>query len=318
MFSKAFKVRIIIVFIIPVLALLLLGYYFIEQKQKELRNVSAHILATEIVDMVSYVLHNIQLERDYSIVYLLDNSCQSCKDRLKTLYPQTDDAIKKYKHYIYMDSNTKRDIQRLLYSKNRPRAIEILKKSQKLDQLRASVQNGSVTNEEVLAFYNKMSHCLLEQLFSFTTLSYNAHPGLSNVYQVQQIKENESREGIYIYQYLLDTSHRKKIKKDLDKLEAREEKYKDEFMANYPKKDEIYYIVMELFHDEKIDRFKEKLFTQQLNSTAVPEWLELNHSRLSRFEEVSTRILSAYRSFIKGIYKKENNTLEMTYMAIIV
>jgi len=304
--------------VIPVLSLLALGYYLISLKQNELRKASAYILAADITRAESKLIHHFQLERDYSIAYHLGSICTSCEEKLKAQYIKTDEAIKNYRYYINLETDEKHDVRKLMQHKNKEKVIAVLKRLELLQSIRESILSFTLDIDVIYAYYTYLNQKLLEQIFSFTTLSYRGHTGPSNIYQVQQLKENESQEGLYIYQYLLDKSQREDIKKDIEKIETREEKFLDEFMANYPMKDKIYYGMIEAIYDEKTESFKERLFADKLDQSHVSEWALLNHQKMGRLEKVLTEVIEAYKSYVESIYQDAGNALKITYFILSI
>ena len=159
---KSLQSKIILIFSIPMIALIYFSYSFIGSKSEQLHLSKAQVLAAEVTHMLTDLIHAIQTERGLSAGFIVVNSPKL----KKTLLEQqliTDSNYEKFLEYFQNKSKKKDTLNRYLHRYNKKNIISIINNFHEISDIRKQVLHHKILLTDELSYYTEINKKLLEK-----------------------------------------------------------------------------------------------------------------------------------------------------------
>ncbi|NQY92683.1 MAG: diguanylate cyclase [Campylobacteraceae bacterium] len=181
MFKNILFLKIVLVFTLPALGMLYFSTLLVYEKVQvlsELKNAKLNIKYLRIADQL---VHSLQKERGYSTTFL------TSKKYHKELMSQRKNTNILFKKYVNIISSNNFADRQLIYT-----IKKVQNRLYKIDFLRKSVDNLSLSTMEILFSYNKINTLLLDSIFSIKPVdnAANFNTKLTSMSKLLLVKEN--------------------------------------------------------------------------------------------------------------------------------
>ena len=280
--------------IVPIIALLLFSLSHLEEKYSNIQIHKTQFSYSEAMHSVSNLIHEIQLERGYSISYLNNIDPKYFKSKLLEQFKKTDTVIKRF------DTS-----MRALNAQTLSKATNFtINKTDKLIEniytLRKDVLEIKTNKVDVFDYYTKINDLLLEFTNMFNFRSNNAHID-NTIFALQKLivlKEYAGQERALVENlvYKLDISN-KDLKNSYTLISMQDKEYKN--LVNILEKDTNVYKKLLEIHN----KYKDSFITITRDSIAAYEDKKLIINEIFK--------LIGYGGFIHNfkLYKKTKNDI---------
>ena len=210
--------------IVPIIALLLFSINHLQEKYSNIEIHKTQFSYSEVMHSVSSLIHEIQLERGFSVSYLNKVDASYFKQKLLKQFKNTDKDIKKFKTCI-KELNSKK-ISNVSYVTIKE-ATSLLKS---IDKIRETVINSKIKKADTFDYYTKINNYLLEFANMFEIRSNNAQID-NTIFALQKLivlKEYAGQERALVENlvYKFDISN-KDLKKSYTLVSMQEKEYKN-------------------------------------------------------------------------------------------
>ncbi len=312
MYTKNFKFKIVIIFLLPALALIYFSFYFIDTKQKELKEAKNFIVISNSVKMASAFIHNIQLERGLSAGYIVANDKNTFWENLKRQYLATDLILKKLMPLMKKASKRGDTVDKLDRIK-RLKATRILAYLDRLQNIRRSVLSASLTFDQTIEYYTKINDEVIDIIRIFTSYNYHGLGYTADIYKIEQFKEQAGLERAYIYHCLLSKSCATVHISNIRRLIERENLLIKDFIVLADQEDaNMFKTIFQRSVDAKVHSLRKAFFGHKLSKDHAKEWFGTSTDRIDDFEKITLMIVNRNYNIAKQRYHKAKNDLYMT------
>ncbi len=233
---------------------------------------------------VSYLSHQLQLERGLSAGYVTDKSEQS-KIKILNQREITDQYIKDFKNKIQQINIKKYD---KLYVEQIEMAVELL---ERLNSIRSEIDAFKYTSKDVLEFYTKTISTLIDSVLIASNISpdNNITKILLGYTNFMYAKENAGLERANGNILLRSTSFNKAAYDKFIAVIARQDVYMSSFFGQLPKNNQKSEEIMSNYdmtmssYDELIDEYRQDI----IDNAAT---CEFSHNASAWFDDITTKI----------------------------
>ena len=310
--KKSFGFQIILIFLIPAVVMLYFAYYFISVQYKTLKASELHIYASKNVQIISHLIHNIQLERGMSAGYLVfTENDEELRKRLLEQQKKSDISYRYFTEYTQDQSKMKRKLDALLHFKNEKFEREIIHLFYDISEIRNSVFSRSITFEDEIIYYSKINRNLLNLMYVLLSHFDKNYGNLMDIYKLEELKEIEGLERAYVYNYLL--SKNQKLIAKIHELFIEEKKFANEFLSDASLENILLYNkIVKRESQQKVKMFAEELLQGHLREKDATQWFQISTERINQLEELSIYILQKYHSRVYSVYETQKRSLYWT------
>lgn len=312
MLKKSFGFQIILIFLIPALVMLYFAYYFIAAKYETLKASELYIYASQNVQTISRLIHNIQLERGMSAGYLvLSKNDTKLRRRLLAQQKKSDESYKAFAAYTKDRSMQKHKLDALLHYKNEKFEREVIRLFYDVSKVRQSVLTRRMTFEDEIAYYSKINRNLLNLMYVLLSHFDKNYGNLMDIYKLEELKEIEGLERAYVYNYLL--SKNTKLFAKIRELFIEEKKFANEYLSDASLENILLYNqIVKRESQQKVEKFEEKLLQGYLSRREASKWFQISTERIDELEKLSIYILQKYHKKVYNVYEIQKKALYWT------
>ncbi len=309
--SLSLKLKIIVIFFIPLTALVYFSFSFVQIKYQNLNESSMNKLSAITTDKFSKLIHNLQIERGLSSGYIASPDISLNKVKLLNHYKLTDIAYKEFLNFINLKSNEKKLLQQTIGDKNKPIIKQIIIQLNDLDNIRKRVLNSSINFDEEIQYYNRLNSKLLESMRFFIIILNKQSNENNALYKLQLLKENAGIERAYIYNQLVLNSF--KYTKKIKTLQKEQQYNQEQFKLNASVDSKLIYTsVLNKKNKEQLDILRENFLNNSLDNTSAANWFKITTARIDMLESISSKILDQYIKTAKNIHSQAISYLYFT------
>ena len=310
--KKSFGFQIILIFLIPAVVMLYFAYYFIAAKYETLKASELYIYASQNVQTISRLIHNIQLERGMSAGYLvLSKNDAKLRKRLLAQQKKSDESYRAFAAYTKDRSVQKHKLDALLHYKNEKFEREVIRLFYDVSKVRQSVLTHRMTFEEEIAYYSKINRNLLNLMYVLLSHFDKNYGNLMDIYKLEELKEIEGLERAYVYNYLL--SKNTKLFAKIRELFIEEKKVANEYLSDASLENILlYHQIVKRESQQKVEKFEEKLLQGYLSRREASKWFQISTERIDELEKLSIYILQKYHKKVYNVYEIQKKALYWT------
>ncbi len=312
------KLKIILIFIIPAIALAYFSITFTIEKYQKLNESSMHKFSTEVTSSLSRLIHEVQIERGLSAGYIVATN-EKLKNKLISQYKLTDKAFKNLKFYILLKSDNKSALKAFIGYQNEPLIKKVLSLFNKLQKVRDQVLSSSINLNDEITFYSTINEKLINAIRTITNLLKKQTDIDIALIKLQSLKENAGLERAYIFHQLLSRNYNKQSIEKIRRVQLNQKNLKEQFILfGSMKSNMIYHKHINLDIEEKVAKFRNNFLEQTINSKNAQEWFDISTKRINMIGKISNLMLNKYTTEVQSIYSYSLNSLYITAILLVL
>lgn len=312
--GKSFRLRIIVIFIIPIVALVYSLYYFVDIKKKELHESKNFISYSESVKILNKIIHNVQLERGLSVGFIVAKSKESFIDGLRKQYHVTDLSFKEAMD-ILVSVSLDKDIASKPSSANRLKFKRVLEYYKKLEIVREFILDTSFSFDETIEYYSRINEELIDAMRSLTSYNYYGLGYSVDIYKIELLKEYAGLERAYIYNCLLSENCKKAQLASIQSLIRKQYLLLEDFEDIAKKSDlKLFKKYLSITVVKHVNKMREDFFSNNLGRDDAKKWFRVSTDRINAFGEFTIKVVDINHQFALGIYRNANNNLYTAFV----
>ncbi len=307
---KSFKIKLLIIFIVPTFAFLYFSYLYIQKEYKFQEKILRYQYSIEFIAKVSALVHTLQIERGLSAGYIVSKK-GSIKKRLLNQYNKSDKNyntllnISKENYFIHNISSIDQNI-----------LSKAIQKLQKIKNIRSSVTNGSMSFEKEIDYYTKINNTLILLVKNINSGFISFHHDSNTIDYFLKLQEYAGLQRAYTYNLLLSQKSNNEILWKMQEFVKQKEMMKSNLLLT-ASKDSI--AIYKRFYNKKIEDKVHYCFKKTLEGA-------FTKIDASRCFDASTRYIDMLNTIYDNIlnyYVKEAEDLSTSssnrlYSAIVV
>ena len=307
------RIKILIIFLIPAIALIYFSTSFVQTKYQKLSESAIYKLAAETTEKLSVLIHNMQIERGLSFGYLVSTEKKDAIKHILERQQKTNHAYNSFLQFVHLNTHEKEAILHIIGTEYKPVLSKFIAQYGKIDALRKKIFSKEIDAQESLNYYTQLNQKLLKLITLFILPLQKQNGGRCVIPELQNLKESAGLERAYIYHELLSGNHHLKSIEKLKELEEKQTLYQEKFISNAPIKSIlIFNKIYQYSLEEKISFLRKKFFTQQLDSHDASYIFNLFTQRINLFEKISSQILDQYITSATQTYTQAIHALYLT------
>jgi len=307
------RMKILIIFFIPAIALIYFSTSFVQTKYKNLDESSMYKLAAETTENLSILIHDIQTERGLSFGYLVSTGNKRSTKSIVQKQQKVDSAYKALMQFVNLNNRAKDSILTIIGTEYKTVLSMFIDQYGKIKDIRIKILKGRISAQESFNYYTQLNQKLLKLITLFILPLQKQNGRSCAIPELQNLKENTGLERAYIYHELLSAKQNRKIIATIKKVEKKQTLYKEQFTLNAPLKSIlIFNNIYQYRIDEDINTLRKNFFSQQLQSKDAPKSFKLFTKKIDFFEKISSKILTQYIKSANKTYDHAMNALYFT------
>ncbi len=309
MLKKSFKLKILAIFILPTVALIYFSSYFISAKYGELTKTSELVFSSMMIESISNLIHNVQIERGLSAGYIVTKN-DRYKEILLNQRNLSDKTYMIFTKFIKLSSDKIK--QRDVLYKIKPKISQFLQEMHKLKKIREAISDKSIKFNQEIEYFSKINKNLIDILKILITPS-NYKGNSMDLYDMQKLKESAGLERAYIYNTILSQNRDEdKIKKILS-LILEQKQFLQNFLSNTSLDSMILYNnTVSMKRQEIVKRYRELFFKKKLKKENAKEWFFVSTQRINEFHKLSLEIINNYLENVQKVHRGAKLALVFT------
>ncbi|WP_372999230.1 EAL domain-containing protein [Sulfurimonas sp.] len=313
---KSLKYKILIIFYIPAIALIYFSYTSLAHEYKQLSYSSAFKLSARITDVLSTLIHNIQIERGLSAGYVVVDEKSLYIDRLKEQHANTDKAYTELLKIIKLKSKDKRKLEIIIERKAKPIVRQIMQELESLKDIRERVLNSSITFEDEINYYTDINRKLILIIKIFNIAFKDIQKDTQSIIQFQKLKEYAGLERAYTYNHLLnDYTNDKNLLQIKNFQDKQDELIEDFFASASLELNTIYDNSYSISALNRLNYCRNNISNLLLHNTKeADKCFKASTQYIDIFAEISTKILNRYKNNANLIYDESLKSLYITFI----
>jgi diguanylate cyclase (GGDEF)-like protein/PAS domain S-box-containing protein len=315
----AIKYKILLIFVIPAFALIYFSSWFVVKKLDELNESAVHMLAAEITESLSTLVHNLQIERGLSAGYIVADNKSLYIKSLQKQFIKTDQSYKNFLTFVHMKTDEKIKLENLLKYKNKPIVKDVIQKLHNKESIRSKVLDSDINFEDEISYYTDINSQLLRAMNTFTLLLSKQNDDGISLLKLQELKEMAGLQRAYIYNQLLSNEFNQEYVEKIRFFNVKQEIAQKNFVV-VASIESIIVFTEGINKDivNQIEAFKKSFFKNRLNSQYASKWFEISSKYIDDIENISNKILNSYIEKSKLIYTNALNALYITALLWIL
>ena len=302
-----FKLKILSIFILPLLSILYFAYISLSIHYKSLQHAYKIQDTSNLTKVLITLVYNLQLERGLGAGYITLKDTKGYKESLKEQFKNTDKIQETFKNIIY--SEKYKNLYTNLNYQIKEKIRDVLSTLDSKDKIRKSIIDSSIDFYKEIDYYsniNKQIIYILKLLNYEDNEFYLDSIALNNL---ENIKEYAGLKRAYIYNQLLSGTNQKSIN-TLKELSIKEKMSKDRFLSFSSKRAKHVYI-------NNIDKNLNKrlrdcelgLIDGSLDHNMAKQCFQTSTIYIDSLLYVSNKIMDNYILHSKHIEQKSKYTL---------
>jgi diguanylate cyclase (GGDEF)-like protein/PAS domain S-box-containing protein len=307
------RIKILIIFLIPAIALIYFSTSFVQTKYQKLNESSMYKLAAETTEDLSILIHNIQIERGLSFGYLVSTGKNKSAEPIVERQQKVDSAYEILMQFVDLDTRAKDSILTIIGTEYKPIISMFISQYGEISRIRGKILNGEMSAQESLDYYTQLNQKLLKLITLFILPLQRQNGRNCAIPELQNLKESAGLERAYIYHELLSSNHHIISIDTIKELENKQILYKEQFILNAPIKSILVFNKIYQYRlEEEINQVRKNFFKQQLQSKNATKIFKLFTEKIDLFEKISSQILTRYIESANKTYTQAINALYFT------
>jgi diguanylate cyclase (GGDEF)-like protein/PAS domain S-box-containing protein len=307
------RIKILIIFLIPAIALIYFSTSFVQTKYQKLNESSMYKLAAETTEDLSILIHNIQIERGLSFGYLVSTGKNKSAEPIVERQQKVDSAYEILMQFVDLDTRAKDSILTIIGTEYKPIISMFISQYGEISRIRGKILNGEISAQESLDYYTQLNQKLLKLITLFILPLQRQNGRNCAIPELQNLKESAGLERAYIYHELLSSNHHIISIDTIKELENKQILYKEQFILNAPIKSILVFNKIYQYRlEEEINQVRKNFFKQQLQSKNATKIFKLFTEKIDLFEKISSQILTRYIESANKTYTQAINALYFT------
>ncbi len=309
---KSLQAKIIIIFSIPMLALIYFSYEFAASKYQQLELSKAHFFAANATNTLANLIHNIQSERGLSAGYLVSKS-STIKEKLQKQYLKTNRSYENYLVYCKESLNQQKLLQKTLPFNPQKKQKHISIHFKKIQKIREKVLNQQLNLDTELEYYSLINKELMQSIELYVNL-LNNHQYINNSFsQLQNLQEIAGLQRAYIFNNILKQNFSKSALLNAQELEAKLSLARENFLLLAPSKAKsIYNSIVSQKTTNTLNIMKHTFFRSELQKKEAMIWFNLSSSYINQLYHTSQLIL---KKSIINVKRSEEEAKKALYVS---
>jgi diguanylate cyclase (GGDEF)-like protein/PAS domain S-box-containing protein len=312
----ALKYKILLIFIIPTVALIYFSSSFVVKKLDDLHESAMYMLAAQITENLSKLVHNLQLERGLSAGYIVVENKSVYIDSLKKQYKKTDRSYSDFLTFVQMKSDEKAALEKLVKFKNKPLIKDVIQKLHAIRDIRKDVLASNIDFQHIIDFYTDINSQLLKSINILSIVLNKQSNNSSSLQHLHELKEIAGLQRAYIYNQLLSDSYNPDFIERIILFDVKQDVAEKNFVTTACINSIIVYtegIDNEMYAQMKA--FKKVFLQKKLSPKNASEWFDMATTYINALEDISSKILNSHIEKSKHIY---NDALRSLYITAIL
>ncbi|NPA60234.1 MAG: PAS domain S-box protein, partial [Epsilonproteobacteria bacterium] len=311
--NLSLNIKILIIFFIPAVALIYFSFSFVELRYKKIDESSMYKLASNITDIMSKLVHNIQIERGLSAGYIVAKNNFEYKDKLLKHYKATDKAYKEFLAFIDLKSKAKKMIIKKVGYINTPIIKQVLIDLNHVQEIRTSVLDLSIKFDQEIDYYTKINKNLLKSIKSFIIILKKQNDDNNALAKLQELKEFAGLERAYVYHKLLSENSKYNNFAKVKELQIKQATNQEAFVLEASLETlNIYNKEISLKNELRLQNLRKKYEQNQLFSKDADYWFEITTKKINILEKISSKMLKNYINISNHIHHEAVISLYIT------
>jgi len=307
------RIKILIIFFIPALALIYFSTSFVQTKYTKLNESAMYKLAAETTEVLSILIHNIQNERGLSYGYLVSNSENNSTQELLLKQQETDLAYAKLQHFIHLKNSEKDAILHLIGVEYKPVLATFITEYGKRKEVRKRILKREILAKESLDYYTQLNQRLLKLITLFILPLQKQNGRSCAIPELQNLKESAGLERAYIYHTLLSKKYTLENRTRVETLEDQQKLYQKQFILNAPLESILIFNQYYRYHIEsEVIAVRKAFFAQHLHYQDARNTFQILTRHINLFETITSKILNHYIASASQTYTEAIYALYLT------
>ncbi len=313
--KNSLKLKIFLIFSIPIIAIIYFSYTSVKHQYKQLNESSAFKLSANITQALSNLIYNIQIERGLGAGYIVTTTDNSHKEQLKEQYAQTDNALKELEAIISLKSNNKKILNHIICDRTRPLIHSTIKEIKSISSLRERVLDSSITFKEEIQYYSSINEKLILSIKMINNVFNKLQQDAQVIVLLEKLKEYAGVERAYIYNQLLSHHYDINYIERLKELKEKQKETIEEFLLSAS--EESIAIYMKYYNpniEKKLNICRNGVINKNFTIKDADKCFEISSQYINIFKNISTNILDDFIHNANTIYEKSISSLYVTYL----
>jgi len=307
------RIKILIIFFIPAIALIYFSTSFVQTKYAKLNESAMYKLAAETTEVLSILIHNIQSERGLSYGYLVFSSENNSTKELLLKQQETDHAYAKLQRFIHLKSSEKDAILHIIGTEYKPILATFITQYGKSREIRKRILEKRILAQESLHYYTQLNQRLLKLITLFILPLQKQNGRSCAIPELQNLKESAGLERAYIYHTLLSQTYTLENRERVEALEDQQKLYQEQFTLNAPIESILIFNRYYRYDIEaEVTTLRKNFFAQRLQHKDAHQAFQILTRRINLFETVTSKILDHYIGSASKTYTEAINALYFT------
>ncbi len=303
--SKSLKVKILLIFTIPILTLLYFSINSILNEYKKLYISNIIKSSSYVISSISDLVYNIQLERGLEAGYIVADNKVKYNKQLTKQYIKSDQAYKKYTYEIQQYPTE-------IFNKNTHSIIEdINKEFAKITKIRKTVEESNIDYSGIINYYTSINSKLILLMKFFYSVHNESTIDTISIIKLELLKEQAGLERAYIYNNLISNTLIN-TKHNIEQFKIEQENKIYEFLK-FSSKNSVNIYSLNFSKDilNTVEICRDGLIYGSLNHTNASECFNHSSKYIEMLNKISKEIFSNY---ILNVQKKGSQAQNSLYI----
>jgi len=307
------RIKILIIFLIPAIAIIYFSTSFVKIKYKKLDESTMYKLAAQTTEDLSILIHNIQIERGLSFGYLVSQKETKSTHKIIQAQKKTDAAYTQLIQFISLKAKGKKAILQIIGIEYMPVISKFIVDYGKIKEIRGKILKGSINAQTSLDYYTQLNQKLLKLITLFILPLQKQNGRSCAIPELENLKESIGLERANVYHELLSEEYHPENIEIIKKLEKKQILYREQFMLNAPIQSILIFNQLYKYDiEEKIEAVRKQFFLHQLNHKDAAAVFQLYTHYIDLFEKISSKILNQYIISANRTYEQAMRSLYLT------
>ena len=312
---KSLQAKIVIIFSIPMFALIYFSSSFVATKYAQLEKSKANVLCANTAQLLTELIHSTQTERGLSAGYIVSQN-ESLREKLLRQYKDTDEKYKKFQEIIKLKNSQIHKLNNYIEEKDTENLNIIFAMFEKISTFRNKLIGHKIILTDELKYYidlNKEFISVIEIYIKFLNIATNRS---SSLITLQKLKEILGLQRAYVYTNILKIDCKIISLDQIRTLQLKQDLYEKKLYVNMQNSFKSVY-------DETIDqnllktltKLKEQLFNKELNISDANLWFETSSEYISQLQSLSKKLIATY---VKSASLSQENATTSLYITAFI
>ena len=312
---KSLQAKIIIIFSIPMLALIYFSSSFVNSKYQELELSQANVLSANITSTLIQLMHNIQVERGLSAGYLVSQD-KELKAQLQLQYDNTAVSLETFTYYLNLQTQTRQQLSSYLENKDQRRMQTILNLCSNIADKRKQVLSSNIRLNEELAYYSKINEEITSTIKLFINFLNSTTNRTEAFLEIQKLKEFSGLQRAHMFNHILKHDCNKNSFEYIRKLQELEDDSLEKFLMYASSNDLfIYNKNMDKKLNLQLKIFKKNFFNKKLMQEDAKQCFSISSKYINHIQSISTDIIN---ESIQQAKETQARTKEALYVTAFI